>query len=218
MKSNMFTKAEDKWLAEHLNIEIKSFKKNEKDRLEKLFNDEFKNGRSWWSLMARAKRIGLRERRVKLIIGVTTKVNRKDEPVHVYIGDNKYTPKSRYVWEKIHGIKLPKTDVIKFADGDVNNFSKDNLVRLTRTENLRFNKIDNSVPFKTRMLLAKVKCKIDNISGKGDWSDEEIGWVLDRNKKDADHEYWCKLSKEFNLKFKKKRTNKCLRVLCSQKG
>lgn len=217
MKNRIFTKEEDAWLSVYLNSEIKSFKKAEKERIEKLFNEEFKTNRTWWSLMARAKRIGLRDRRVELIVGVTTKFNKKDEPVYIYIGNNKYISKSRYMWEKLNNEKLSKYDVIKFLDGDLNNFSKENLIRMTRTENLRFNKMSNSIPVETRILLSKLKCNIDNLNGKGDWSDDEVVWVLSRKKTDCSHKYWHKLAEEFNAKFNKKRTNRCLRVLCSQK-
>lgn len=55
--------------------------------------------------------------------------------------------RSRYEYEKMHGVKLCKDDVIAFLDGDKNNFSKDNMIKVSRGTN---RKVINSGGYEAR--------------------------------------------------------------------
>ena len=210
MMGTNYTKEHDSWIHSNMGSHIESFSASEKERLTKLFNVTFDNDRTWISLHGRAKRIGARPRRVHAIVGVTTKSNGRGDCVQVYVGNNKYVPKSRYMYELYTGEKLSHNDVVRFRDGDVTNFDADNLVKLSRSEHLRFNKIDANTPFDTRVLLAKVTSELDNLEGRGDWSAAEIEWVLEHGGPGKGHNFWVRLAEKFNKRFNKNRTNRCL--------
>ena len=64
----------------------------------------------------------------------------KDGYVLVKIKNKKrWQLKHRILYEKYHQIKLNKSDVIIFADGNKYNFDEDNLVKITNDELLRLN-------------------------------------------------------------------------------
>lgn len=52
---------------------------------------------------------------------------------------NVWQLKSRYEWERIHGEKLKPSELVLFLDHNPDNFSPDNLVKLTRAELARLN-------------------------------------------------------------------------------
>jgi len=52
---------------------------------------------------------------------------------------NKWQLLSRYEWERIHGEKLKPDELVLFLDHNPDNFSPDNLVKLTRAELARLN-------------------------------------------------------------------------------
>ena len=82
---------------------------------------------------------------------------------------NKWKLKSRVLYEQYHNVKLTKSDVIIFLDGNHLNFSIDNLVRLTRAELARYcqdhNYCDNPEVNKTAVLIAKLKTKMGGNNG-----------------------------------------------------
>lgn len=77
----------------------------------------------------------------------------------------KWRNKHAIVWEKHHGKPIPKNCVLKFADGNKQNFSPSNLVLLTRRENAKFNKNGYSYLApelqKDLINLAKIQSAID---------------------------------------------------------
>lgn len=54
-----------------------------------------------------------------------------DGMVQIKIRKNKWEYKQRYLYEKYHNVKLTTNDYIIFLDGNRNNFSKDNLERVS---------------------------------------------------------------------------------------
>ena len=90
--------------------------------------------------------------------------------VMVKVADpSKWRLKQRVLYEQYHGVKLEKSDVIIFLDGDRQNFSKDNLVKLTRAELARLNQNvklrDNPEMNLTAVMIAKLKCKMGEKNG-----------------------------------------------------
>ena len=68
------------------------------------------------------------------------------------------------VYEEYYGEKLSSNDVIIFLDGNKTNLSIDNLMKLTRSELVRFNQMqlhgDNPDLNMSAALLAKIKAKV----------------------------------------------------------
>jgi len=58
----------------------------------------------------------------------------------VKVGANKWRQKHRVLWEDYHDEKVPKGENIIFLDGDINNFDKANLVKITMEESLLLNR------------------------------------------------------------------------------
>ena len=90
--------------------------------------------------------------------------------VMVKVADPKsWRSKQRVLYEQYHGVKLEKSDVVLFLDGDRQNFSKDNLVKLTRAELARLNQDvklrDNPEMNLTAVMIAKLKCKMGEKNG-----------------------------------------------------
>lgn len=81
----------------------------------------------------------------------------------------KWVLKQRLLYEQYHNVKLTKSDVIIFLDGNHLNFSIDNLARLTRAELARYcqdhNYCDNPEISKTAVLIAKLKTKMGGNNG-----------------------------------------------------
>ena len=85
----------------------------------------------------------------------------KDGHIEIKVeGHRQMVFKHRYVWEKHNG-KIPDGNVITFKDGDKANCNIDNLIMITRSElviyNRRFRKIANAETNETCLLLAKLK-------------------------------------------------------------
>ncbi len=89
----------------------------------------------------------------------------RDGYVMVKVADPKsWRFKQRVLYEQYHGVKLEKSDVVLFLDGNKQNFSKDNLVKLTRAELAKLNQDvklrDNPEMNLTAVMIAKLKCKM----------------------------------------------------------
>lgn len=99
----------------------------------------------------------------KLPIG--SEVLSKDGYIWRKIADPKlWEAKHRILYEEYHQIKIPDDKIVTFLDGDMRNFSIDNLALITRDENrilninhLRFNDKDLT---KTGLSIAKLKAAI----------------------------------------------------------
>ena len=64
----------------------------------------------------------------------------RDGYTMVKIADpNKWILKQRLIYEQLHGVKLKKNEVVIFLDGNRQNFSADNLHKLTRGALARYN-------------------------------------------------------------------------------
>ena len=93
-----------------------------------------------------------------------------DGYVMVKVADPKsWRLKQRVLYEQYHGVKLEKSDVVLFLDGNKQNFAKDNLVKLTRAELARLNQDvklrDNPEMNLTAVMIAKLKCKMGEKNG-----------------------------------------------------
>ena len=65
----------------------------------------------------------------------------KDGIIEVKIAEpRKWQSKHSVVWEQHHGRKVPPGHIVMFADGDRKNFDIDNLVLVSRRENVIYNK------------------------------------------------------------------------------
>jgi hypothetical protein len=77
---------------------------------------------------------------------------------------SKWRFKQRVLYEQYHGVKLEKSDVVIFLDGNRQNFAEDNLVKLTRAELARLNQDvklrDNPEMNLTAVMITKLKCKM----------------------------------------------------------
>jgi hypothetical protein len=77
---------------------------------------------------------------------------------------NKWKLKSRVLYEQYHNITLKSTDVIIFLDRNKFNFQEDNLIRMSRSELVRYNQdglySDDPEKNMSAVLLAKLKAKI----------------------------------------------------------
>lgn len=66
----------------------------------------------------------------------------KDNFVVVKVAEpNQWKHKHVHIYEQIHGV-CTKGEVVRFLDGDKRNFSKENLVLITRSENLILNRMN----------------------------------------------------------------------------
>lgn len=88
--------------------------------------------------------------------------------VMVKVADPKsWRLKQRVLYEQYHGVRLEKSDVIIFLDGNRQNFAEDNLVKLTRAELARLNQDvklrDNPEMNLTAVMIAKLKCKMGEV-------------------------------------------------------
>lgn len=91
-----------------------------------------------------------------------------DGYVMVKVADPKsWRLKQRVLYEQYHGVKLEKSDVVLFLDGNKQNFAEDNLVKLTRAELARLNQDvklrDNPEMNLTAVMIAKLKCKMGEV-------------------------------------------------------
>ena len=85
---------------------------------------------------------------------------------------NKWALYHRHLWEKTHGEKLSKNEVVIFADGDKSNFDIDNLVKVSRSNLLYLNNkkliFDDPELTKTGVNVSKVAEKINELERKED--------------------------------------------------
>lgn len=91
-----------------------------------------------------------------------------DGYVMVKVADPKsWRFKQRVLYEQYHGVKLEKSDVVLFLDGNKQNFSKDNLVKLTRAELARYNQDhlygDDPEMNEAALNIAKLKTKVGEL-------------------------------------------------------
>ena len=77
-------------------------------------------------------------------------------------GKNNYQLKQRYLYEQYHNCKLNENEYIIFLDGDKENYSKDNLVKLNKIELGHFNslKTQNKDLRKCAVLYSKIQTKL----------------------------------------------------------
>lgn len=84
--------------------------------------------------------------------------------IKIKVGDpNVWRYKHHLLYEKYNGIKLKKYDCVIFLDGNKNNFSKDNLFKISRSEQLIFNKLKKSnikSILDTQLQIAKLRALI----------------------------------------------------------
>lgn len=77
--------------------------------------------------------------KTKKEIGHTTRCKRDNREV-VKVGDNKWVAKIRLEYERLHGAKLKRGELVIPLDGDDNNYSKENLVLIDRVISMRLNR------------------------------------------------------------------------------
>lgn len=69
------------------------------------------------------------------------RITKKDNLLQVKVADpNKWRSKHALIWESHHGKPIPKGHIVRFLDGDQRNFDPDNLLLVSRRENVVFNK------------------------------------------------------------------------------
>lgn len=67
------------------------------------------------------------------------RINKKDGYVMIKVAEpNKWRLKQRVMYEEYHGEVLARNEVVIFLDGNKYNFAKDNLMKLTRSELVRY--------------------------------------------------------------------------------
>ena len=94
------------------------------------------------------------------------RIDVKDGYILIKVAEpNVWKLKHRWIYENHHKIKLTSDDVIIFKDGDKTNIHIDNLLRISRTENLKMNKDDlrsiHPEVTEVGVKLAKLLVKID---------------------------------------------------------
>ena len=79
--------------------------------------------------------------------------------------------KQRVLYEQYHGVKLQKSDVVIFLDGNRQNFEISNLVKMTRAELARYNQDhfygDDSDINRCAVGIAKLKTKVGELRNGG---------------------------------------------------
>ena len=79
---------------------------------------------------------------------------------------NRWQLKSRYEWERLHGEKLGRDDVIVFLDGNTDNFKPENLAKLSRAELCRYNHGGIRTPDPEVNAAAVALAKLQTVAGK----------------------------------------------------
>lgn len=194
------------------NITSKRTRQEEKKRLEERFFQTFNIRRSWQALRQQAKKLGLTPTRNKYKVGVSRRRHRRGDWDRVLTSLNPETWDSlnRYVWETHTGKKLDRKEIIIGLNGVVDNPTFDELRKVSRSELLRMNKLDQRIPVETRLLIAKLHSNIDNLEGRGDWSEIEIKWLITNGRNDGGKYFWVDLTVKFNITFNKSRDNRDL--------
>lgn len=76
----------------------------------------------------------------------------------------KWKLKHVLIWEQYHNQKVPKGHIVIFLDGNKNNFDINNLVCISRRENIKLNqrhlRFNNSELTKTSINIVKLECAI----------------------------------------------------------
>lgn len=201
-----------KWLKENMS-DVDSKSKEDRTEIEQSFFDRFGFRRTYYAMMVKARRLGFRPTAVKIEVGVSRKVGRPDECDYICVSTHpypKYTPITRYVWERDTGETLSKDDVIININGIENDPDVSSLRKITRSELLIYNRLDDDIPIETRVMLAQIQSRCDALTGRGVWTDEERAWLKSRGRRDGGHGFWVSLSREFNARFNKKRSNRDL--------
>lgn len=132
--------------------------------------------------------------------------------VQIKIGKDKYTSKHRYLYEKYHNCKVPDSEIVVFLDGDKRNFDIDNLIKITRGEQVCMNRMyggfihsaeENLINLTlTRILMARHKLAEKNGILRNGWVPEDRTEY--ERKRYADPEYRRKKN-EYNKKYKKEK-------------
>lgn len=173
-QSYAYCEEQDKWIKENVSGRLCQSIADE-------FLDTFGIKRSIQALKVRANRIGARPKLNRLVPFKSTKTNKEGgQSILISKDPIKWTDRARWEYENIHGVKLTSNDVIVSLDGDRLNYNKSNLIKMTRSENLRLNKLRNEhagAPLGTLALLARLDNVSANLNGKGDWSSDEIEWL-----------------------------------------
>lgn len=152
-----YTEEQIKWLRDNVNGKRWT-------EITALFNERFSKNKTKNQLMIYCSSIGIHS-------GIPFGQSNAEDG-SVYIRSNKYSlikvngsweNKGRYEWKKHFGI-IPKGKIIIFADGNCKNFSKDNLLAVTRAELITLNRknmlfMDPELT-KAGVLIAKLLLKI----------------------------------------------------------
>lgn len=84
-----------------------------------------------------------------------------------YLDPNKWEGKHRYLYKKYYG-EIPKDHIVIFADGNIRNFEKENLIAITKNENARLNqnklRFEDSDMTKTAINIAKLIIKTSGVT------------------------------------------------------
>lgn len=102
----------------------------------------------------------------------STRIDRDGYKLIKIAEPNKWALYHRHLYEKTHGEKLSKNEVVIFADGDKTNFDIDNLVKVSRANLLFLNNkkliFDDPELTKTGVNVSKVAEKINELERKKD--------------------------------------------------
>lgn len=95
---------------------------------------------------------------------IGTEIIRSDGYIKIKVAEpNTWKLKHRLVYEQYYGVKLGQNDAIIFLDGNRQNCDIDNLMRLNRSELIRYNKVEHTKNPEINMttaLTAKLENKI----------------------------------------------------------
>lgn len=69
-----------------------------------------------------------------------TKRWKRDNREMVKVGDNKWVAKIRLEYERLHGVKLKRDEIVVPIDGDNDNYAKENLVLIDKVISMRLNR------------------------------------------------------------------------------
>ena len=198
-QSYEYCEDQDAWIREHLSGKIT-------EDLVDQYNRKFSLSRSKCALKNRANRLGVRPK-LKLLTPFESEKLDKDGRALILVSTNPHCwmGKARLIYQKFHNCELSPNEVILMLDGNLNNYEIDNLYKVTRSENLAINRLKSKypdTPLSTLLLMGLLDVKVNNLEGRGDWSDDEILWVsqykdsFDRGER----------TKAFNRRFNKKRS------------
>lgn len=101
------------------------------------------------------------------------RIDKKDGYILIKVSNEgrRWKFKHKVLWEKYHNKSIPKGYVVTFADQNKENFSKENLILISRRElsimnrEKRFSKIPDIT--KTNILLTKLNSKVNDLKKRG---------------------------------------------------